>query len=194
MRNFIFVDSWFHSDYAAKSSGRYPTFRAAINLWLQNGGGNIVETGTTRLAEDWGAGYSTMIFGSVCKTFNHHLWTVDIDPRNIETCKVLTANFADILTYVVDDSHNFLKNFNEKIALLYLDSVDFPLDGSDPLPCQQHQLNEFKLAEKNLTDKSIVLLDDNDFPGGGKTRLTKNYLFNTGWRCVLDLQQSLWIK
>jgi len=51
-----------------------------------------------------------------------------------------------------------------------------------------------KLAEKNFNDKTVVLLDDNNFLDGGKTKLAKIYLKEHGWRCVLDYQQSLWIK
>jgi len=194
MKNFLFVDSWFEREFKEKSDSRYPTFKAAINLFLQSGGENIVETGTTRMLNDWGAGYSTYLFAVVAKTFGKHLWTVDIDPKNIEVCKQATKDYVDCVTYEVADSHIFLSRFSLPIDLLYLDSVDFPLDGSNPLPCQEHQLKEFQLAEKNLNDKSVVLLDDNNFPSGGKTKLTKVYLMETGWRCVLDSQQSLFIR
>ncbi len=194
MDNFIKVGSWFEKDYKNSSDSRYFTFKIALNLFLQNGGQNIVETGTTRMKDDWGAGYSTFLFAVVCKAFGKHLWTIDIEPRCIEVCKEITKDYSSWITYVVGDSLDFLRNFREEIDFLYLDSIDFPLDGSDPIACQKHQLEEFKLARGKLTDKSVVLLDDNDFPGGGKTRLTKSYLREKGWRCVLDFQQSVWIK
>lgn len=70
------------------------------------------------------------------------------------------------------------------------------LHGDLITPCQQHCLKEFKAAEESgkVTDKTIVLIDDNQLPGGGKSRLVKDYLWKSGWTCVLDLQQSLWIK
>jgi hypothetical protein len=191
---FLYVDSWFEDEYKNKSQDRYFTFKAALNLFLQNGGMNIVETGTTRQLNDWGAGYSTYLFGAVAALFEKHVWTVDISRENIEVCKKVTEDFCDYITYKVDDSHNFLAGFDHSIDLLYLDSVDFPLDGSDPTGCQLHQLKEFKLAESLLSDRAIVLLDDNHFLGGGKTKLTKNYLREKGWRCVLDYQQSLFIR
>ena len=62
-------------------------------------------------------------------------------------------------------------------------------------PAQKHCLNELKAIEEKLSLKTILLLDDNSLPGGGKTRLAKEYLTKEpGWTCVLDLQQSLWIK
>jgi len=62
------------------------------------------------------------------------------------------------------------------------------------IPCQEHCLNEFKAIESNLSDTSIVLIDDNRLPGGGKPRLAKQYLYQHGWTCLLDYQQTLWVK
>lgn len=61
-------------------------------------------------------------------------------------------------------------------------------------PCQEHCLKEMKAVEKNLHPKSIVLIDDNQLPGGGKPRLAKEYLAEQGWVCLMDFQQSLWIR
>jgi len=61
-------------------------------------------------------------------------------------------------------------------------------------PSQQHCLNELTAIESNLSKGSIVLLDDNQFPGGGKPRLAKEYLLSKGWICLLDFQQSLWVR
>jgi len=194
MNNFLYVDSWFEKKYKDKSDSRYFTFKVALNLFLQANGKNIVETGTTRMKDDWGAGYSTFLFAVVAKAFNKHIWTVDISAANIEVCREVTKDYLDYITYEVSDSILFLQNFKEPIDLLYLDSVDFPLDGSDPFPCQQHQLNEFKTIESRLSENCVVLLDDNHFATGGKTKLTKDYLREKGWRCVLDYQQSLFIR
>ncbi len=64
------------------------------------------------------------------------------------------------------------------------------------LPCQEHCLNELKAAEASgkITNKTIVLIDDNQLPGGGKSRLAKDYLTQIGWTCLFDLQQTLWVK
>ena len=96
---FLYVDSWFEDEYKNKSQDRYFTFKAALNLFLQNGGMNIVETGTTRQLNDWGAGYSTYLFGAVAALFEKHVWTVDISRENIEVCKKVTEDFCDYITY-----------------------------------------------------------------------------------------------
>ncbi len=194
MKDFLFINNWFEQKYKAKSDGRYQTFKAALNLFLQNGGRNIVETGTTRMIDDYGAGYSTVIFADFLSRYGGYLWTVDLSPVNMDICRIVTEPYKHLISYEVSDSLVFLRNFETVIDLLYLDSYDYPLDGSDPFPCQNHQLTEFKLAERNLTDKTIVLLDDNTFDNGGKTKLTKDYLIERGWRCVLDSQQSLFIR
>ena len=61
-------------------------------------------------------------------------------------------------------------------------------------PCQQHCVNEFLAIKDRLDEKCILLLDDNSLPGGGKPRLLKEMLPSFGWTCLLDFQQSLWIK
>ncbi len=191
--NFINVNSWFDQKYKDKSSGRYNTFKCALNLFRQSKGKTIVETGTTRMKDDWGAGSSTILFGDYLKTYGGKLYTVDIEPKNIETCKEITKEFAENIEYVVDDSIHFLQRFKDSIDLLYLDSYDFPLDGTPPDACQQHQLRELQLSLPKLNGLGIILLDDNDFPAGGKTKLSKDYLFKSGATCILDSQQSLWI-
>jgi hypothetical protein len=62
------------------------------------------------------------------------------------------------------------------------------------IPCQKHCLNEFLGVESNLQENSIVLIDDNSLPGGGKSRMLKDYLADNGWTCLMDYQQSLWVR
>ena len=52
-----------------RSDGRFPTFVKALELLTKYNGKNIVETGCVRQEDDWGAGYSTVIFGRYCKEF-----------------------------------------------------------------------------------------------------------------------------
>ncbi|MBU2051331.1 MAG: hypothetical protein KKH61_20480, partial [Gammaproteobacteria bacterium] len=70
---------------------------------------------------------------------------------------------------------------------------DYPLTEEEPPVeyCQEHQLKEFKAAENH--HPPIVLLDDNNFPDGGKTKLTKEYLLGK-YKLVYENQQSLWIR
>jgi hypothetical protein len=219
MDQFVKAGNWFDKKYREKSSHRYFTFKTALNLFKQLGGQNIVETGTTRFKDDWGAGMSTVLFADFLVNENKegHLWTVDILPEAITAAKEVTRDFLEVITYEIDDSLHFLKNFNEKIDLLYLDSFDFPISpfvdilgsiekamevpekeilekfGQVINVCQTHQLKELKLALPKMDGHGIVLLDDNELPGQGKARLSKQHLETLGATCLFDSQQSLWL-
>jgi len=173
---------------------KWITFKIALNLFLQNKGELIVETGTQRMRDDPG-GCSTTLFGAFCKRYNKHLITVDNNPLNLKTSMDLTKEFKDYITYILSDSVEFLSHFKEPIDLLFLDSLDCPPPPQDATEAQVHQLNELKAAYKNLHIGSIVLLDDNMFSNGGKTRLSKRWLLKSEeFSCILDYGQSLWIK
>lgn len=178
---------------------RYFSTKVALNLLHQRGGRNIVETGTTRALDDFGgAGMATITFGDYAKVYGKKLWTVDILPEAIELARGLTREFEDVTTYVVSDSIIFLKNFPEKIDLLYLDSMDCPIDDAPDSPklraSQAHQADELRAAWDKLHDNSIILLDDNNFENGGKCTLSIEILKKEGWECLINDKQSLWIK
>jgi hypothetical protein len=200
--DFLFSGNWFDRKYSQLSSGRYTTFKTALNLIHQGRlGGNgeivIVETGTTRLPNDWGAGMSTVLFGDYLKRYGGLLYTVDIEAKNIETCREVTKEFENNIEYVVSDSHDFLRDFKKGIDLLYLDSMDYPLKKEEgPVEdCQKHQLKEYELAKAKLKSGwSVVLLDDNELRDGGKCKLTKQQLLKDMAVHVMDAQQSLWLN
>lgn len=63
--------------------------------------------------------------------------------------------------------------------------------------CQEHCLKELQAAIDSgaIDDSTIILIDDNMLPGGGKPRLAKKFLHEElDWECVYDYQQTLWIK
>lgn len=60
--------------------------------------------------------------------------------------------------------------------------------------CQNHCLKELNAALPHLHKKSIILIDDNNLAGGGKPRVAKDRLIELGYTCLLDYQQTLWIK
>lgn len=142
-----------------------------------------------------GGGSSTTFFGAFCKKYNKHLITVDNDSEHMETSRELTKEYKDYITYVLNDSIEFLNKFNDVIDLLYLDSMDCPSPPEDAIDSQIHQLNEVKAIIPKMRVGSLILLDDNDWENGGKTRLAKQFLLRTGeWRCIIDREQSLWEK
>lgn len=199
MKDFVYWGDWFSKKYRflIGEGVRYPSMKIALNLLNQRGGKVIVETGTTRARNDFGgAGMATIFFGDYAQHYDAHVWTVDILPEAINLAKELTVEYSNYITYVTDDSLHFLEIFNQPIDLLYLDSYDYPIDENEELAfeSQSHQLKEFKASEHLLHDKSIVVLDDNAWPKGGKCKLTKDYLIEKGWECLWDDFQSVWIK
>lgn len=83
----------------------------------------------------------------------------------------------------------------KRLASLSHDEVLYR-HGESIIPCQQHCLEELIAASKSgvVGPKTLVLIDDNQLPGGGKSRLAKDHLKRNGWTCLLDLQQSLWMS
>jgi len=196
MDDFLFLEhDWLYQSFERLEfvrSLKYYTFKAALNLLVQrNVNPNIVETGTMRMKDDPG-GCSTLLFGAFAKRYGAHLWTVDINPSNMAVSRQETRSYSSHITYCVDDSVAFLKDFPVHINFLYLDSMDCQPVG-DSSVAQQHQLEEFKAAEPHLSARAILLMDDNDFPSGGKTKILKEYLLTLpDWECIMDLGQSLW--
>jgi len=191
------IEEWLPEKYKnlrVLKTRKYITFGTALDLFLQTNGLIIVETGTIR-EEDDPTGCSTILFGAFCKKYSKRLYTVDNDMPHIEfSCKV-TKEFESNISYILMDSLEFLNQFTRPIDLLYLDSFDCPLPPEDATQAQEHQLKEIKAAYKNFHKGSLVLLDDNNWANGGKTRLAKKYLLETGeWRCIINDEQSLWEK
>lgn len=175
--------------YKLSMDVRYETFKLAFDLLSDLPNHRILETGCVRLKDDWGAGYSTMLFGEFCKLFGGKLITIDNSEQHMNICKELTREYSEHIEYVIGDSLDMLSEIKSKVDLLYLDSFDLDLDG-DRVPSQKHNLNEFIKSESILHEKSIVLIDD-CFYGDGKPRLTKEYMVNNGWKVVCELQQIL---
>jgi hypothetical protein len=172
---------------------------------------NIIELGTTRGPLGGGPpgdGWATQAWGWYAKKFDATVHTVDFDPVAIEYCKLITAEYQDHITYTVSDSVEFIKNFDEPIDFLFLDS------GND----HQLMLNEFMAAKDKLHDRSIVLLDDCNYvtstppgktteivtvddplPGrpkitGPKALLLVPYLRGTEWKEIYYINsQMLWL-
>lgn len=196
---FIKVNGLYEQRYFGKEETwgpyfrRFFTFKTAISLFLSSKTPNIVETGCQRNLIDWGAGNSSLIFSETLADFPEKgfLYSVDISEQNLHICHEVTKKFNTTNLYL-GDSVKFLSQFDKPIGLLYLDSLDY--EANLQKESQEHQLQEIIVVHSKLSDDSIILLDDNDFPNGGKTKLTKEFLLDNNWKCVLDHQQSLWIR
>jgi hypothetical protein len=188
---------------------REPTFRAMCEFVkarqhsLDTAGKKdqvvIFETGCVRSFEDFGAGYSTVIFDTLLQMMGKgYLTSVDITKQNVKIAKGLIKwKGSEVLC---DDSLNALGRWSTPIDLLYLDSFDLALN--DDTPSAEHHLKELKLALPLLRRPAMVAVDDN-FSGeyrpkghrykGSKGRLIRDYLTDLGLKPVLDLQQTVWL-
>ena len=166
----------FLNKFNHKKNLRFSMFKYSLELAQKRNLKILVETGTSRgkikffffRKYNWKDGMSTVMLGEFAKFINGKLYTCDISEDNINNAKKFTQSLKQNISFNVNDSLIFLKNFNLPIEFLYLDS----LDGHDPINASKHQLNEIKASMNKLRDKSLILLDDK----GTKTNLSIDYL------------------
>ncbi|MES2121714.1 MAG: class I SAM-dependent methyltransferase [Chlamydiota bacterium] len=184
-----FINSRYLTSRIPAKDKRFSTFLLALNLMKASGAKTLVETGTARLGckNCRGDGCSTIIFGHFAKDHQMEFYSVDISPEAIASSRSAVAPINPDAKLVVDDSIAFLKNFNQPIDFLYLDSYDFEVN--DPLPSQLHHLYEIQAAYPCLHEGSTVMIDDCDLPHGGKGKLAIAWLLERGWKILLSQYQ-----
>lgn len=172
---------------------RYDTMYSALKqlLDIKKTGATIVEIGTQRDSTK-GGGHSTYKFGEFCKKYGGKIITVDILEEAIDYSIKNTTDFQPWINYVVSDSTSFLKGFEEKIDLLYLDGLD-STPGQERAASKK-QLREIKAAMPKLSKKCVVLLDDADLPEEGKVRLSSKFLLKKGFKLTKSGYQQLYTR
>ena len=180
----------FLNKYNNPKNIRFNSFKFALDEAFKRNLKIIVETGTARGKQNflffsktnWKDGMSTLIFSEYAKYVDGHLHACDINPRSIKNAKKFTNKFKDKITFYLEDSVSFLRNFKKKIDFLYLDSLDAQHSNTS-----EHQLNEIKNSIKNLHKNSLVLLDDKV----GKSSLSKNYMLDNGLTIINETEQQI---
>jgi len=169
-------------------------FHTVLRLMRERNVHLVVETGTARGGHMafTGDGGFTIIFGLWASLNKAHLYSVDISAQGIENAKTMVKPYMDYITFVEDDSVHFLKEFDQTIDFLYLDSFDY--EKNNPLPSQEHHLKEIEAAYDKLKPESIVMIDDCDLPGGGKGKLVINFLTARGWKVVFKSYQVILVR
>ena len=170
---------------------RYSSFKETLFLCQNRKLKNIVETGTSRgkfkffffRKYNWKDGMSTIMFAEYAKFINGKLHTCDISKKNINNAKKFTSTLNNFIDYYIDDSVNFLKNFKEKIDLLYLDSYD----GHDKDKASAHQLKEAEVSLEKLHQNSLVLLDDK----GSKTNLSIDFYLSNNFKIINETENQI---
>lgn len=175
---------------------RRNSFRLTMNLLKERNAKMLVETGVARkgLKNTKYDGASTIVFGLWAKQNDATLHSVDIDPSAVEEAQkeVKLNDIEGVVNLNVSDSVAFLEQFPHKVDFLYLDSYDYPKrDPQGQKASMDHHLKEIRAIENKLHEKSIILIDDCDKPGGGKGKLVIDYLKPKGWKILYKGYQVL---
>src|SRR5210317_1466162 len=168
----------FLEDFKHPKNIRFKSFEKALTIADQRDLKTIVETGVARgkikfffiKKFNWKDGMSTLFFSEYAKK------------KNVDNAKYFSKKNKNFCSFYVDDSINFLKKFQNEINFLYLDSLDGQMPGAN-----EHQLAEFKAAEKNLSENCLILLDDK----GSKTKLSSNYMQKNGLKIINETDNQL---
>ena len=169
---------------------RYESFKFALLEANKRNLKTIVETGCARgkikfiffSKINWKDGMSTMIFSDFVKEVDGHMYSCDINNKNIINAKKFVKNKLDFITFVNDDSLNFLNSLNIEIDFLYLDSLDAQVEGAN-----EHQLKEIKIALPKLKKNSLILLDDK----GAKTEHSARYLLDKNYKIINETNEQI---
>ena len=180
----------FIQNYNHIKNTRFKSFEFALNEAKKRNHKTLVETGVARgkikffffPKINWKDGMSTMIFSDYTKYVSGHLFTCDIESKNINNAKKFCKKNKEFISFIVDDSLNFLNNFKYPIYFLYLDSLDGQFEGAS-----EHQLKEIKFAIKNLKKDSLVLLDDK----GAKTNLSIDFMLKNNFKIINETNEQV---
>lgn len=180
-------------------TGRNISFLKVIDILNQtyNTPITIVETGCIRGTSETsklGDGWSTLNWEFYAKQNGSKVYVVDINAEHIKRSKEIVPE-SDTVHYTESDSVTYLKSFNQKIDLLFLDSFDYCGDEENIKACHNHSLNELLAAWDKLNDQCFILIDDvfnNQWEGKGK--LTIPYLLQNGFTLEYFMDSQALLK
>lgn len=178
---------------------RQITFSKTLKLLSERNAKVIVETGTSRngLKNAKGDGAATVVFGKWAQQNDAKLYSVDIDEASVNGSQdeISNQNLSDFVSIHLQDSIEFLKQFDKQIDFLYLDSYDYSKEDKEiQRKSQEHHLKEFKIIESRLHQNTIVLIDDCGLPGGGKGKTVVEYMLKKDWKILISAYQILLVK
>ena len=176
-------------------------FVPATNYMLNNLDHNpiIVEIGTQRNFENTGDGSSTSFFAHFINRYGGTLYSIDIERTYIENGRVqldMMGLMNDNIHLICADGIEFLKNFKDKIDLLYLDGWDYNGSEKDKEVSEQKHLECYLIAKKSLSDNHLILIDDiiDGTTYEDKGRLLIPYLLEKKYNQILNEWQFLFAK
>lgn len=116
------------------------------------------------------------------------IYTVDID-INCKNIIDSDERLSGVKSFT-DDAIFFANNFHKKIDLLYLDAWDI-IDGT---PYAEKHLEIYNILKDKLSKNCLLLIDDTDICSGGKGKLLIPLLIQSGFKCIFNKRQSLFIR
>jgi len=192
--------------YRRYLGARYRTFLYVFEEFLRIGGRTVVELGTSRSfvsggyagcmvndprywqpehpeTWDWGAGLFTRMCAEHLQAARPEIHTVDISPSALEICRVITADFRELIQYHLARSEDFLRAFTKPVDLLYMDAGETGT-GADELHLREAQI---AVARQLFSPRALVLVDDVNIPGkpGSKGRYSIPFLCQNGFEVKL---------
>lgn len=172
---------------------------------------NVVEIGSTRLSFsqkclDYYNGDMDEYLSPPCCADGHGsiIWSlegfkVDTVDINEQCIKQLQWSFGNIKREIPDnfnyhipmDGIEFLKNYKDKIDILFLDGWDI---GRSEY--REKHLEAYQVVKDKLSDTHLILIDDTDFKlsDGGKDALLTPILIDAGYFMLFNGRQTLFIN
>lgn len=127
---------------------------------------------------------------------NFETYTVDINENCITQIVWSYGHFDmqppnNLHVVVPKDGIEFLKNFDNKIDVLYLDGWDV----ATPFYAERH-LEAFEVAKDKLSETNLIIIDDTDFSEkyGGKDKFLTPHLINEGYIPLINGRQRIFLK
>jgi hypothetical protein len=188
---FPFVD-YFDVQFAPSLGIRAATFRAVLREVEHMKSFNVVETGCTRIKDNWADGQSTIIWSSFATLMKSKFTTIDINEEAVRLV-IDTCQLSDIAA-LCGDSVKVLRTLKDPIDILYLDSYDVDMDM--PHKAALHSLKELVSAMPLLHSGSIVFVDDAPINKlmdiGGKGGYIAEYMKDIGATLFTFGYQAAW--
>lgn len=180
----------FMEKYYPFLDGRKDTFRYMVEYLDKIDNPVIVETGTVRWYNDWGAGQSTVIWDNILKNRGGKVWSIDLDEKHVNISREQTSR----VDYILGDSVQSLDMISSTVPdidLLYLDSMD--IDWDNPHPSSMHHIKELICIWSRVKPGGLIAVDDNMY-NRGKGAYVGDFLNNLGCPCIFNNYQIGFIK
>lgn len=173
-----------------KETLRWAGFDFIVKDLLHKNKPAIIETGTTRLVDNWeGDGQSTRVWNWLAQKTGCEVFSVDVDAQ---ACKV-AAQLCPRVQVCIDDSVLYLRGtLPTNLGLLYLDAYDYK--AGVELSSMMHHAAELTAAWDALPSGCLVAIDDCLTIRKGKQAIVGVIFQAIGVQPELESHITIWRK